>query len=229
MYPCQDGNGLLTLYLKKKELPYVNKLRIIHLFEADFNTTLKLIYSRSLMAFGDTFQLHSDENFGARKGRSTHGALMIYQANFGLAQMWKRNIAVLDSDATGCYDRIPHNLQQRIGCRQSFCITHAKTLHFMIHKVLTAQGISSNAFTHMLAGVGQGSSNGPSGWHSICELLMAAYRDLNPCLEWQSPDAMISVLVWLSGFVDDVVKFLGFLNECSWEEALDITQTSYRS
>lgn len=30
----------------------------------------------------------------------------------------------------------------------------------------------------------------------------------------------------LAGFVDDVVKFLGFLDDCSWEEALLATQSS---
>ena len=224
----------LHFMLQKKDLPYINKLRIIQLFEADFNTTLKLIYSRELMKMGDKLQINSDETYGARKGRNTHGALMIYQSNFGLAQLLKRNISILDSDATGCYDRIPHNLltiaQQRIGCRKEFCVAHAKTLHHMVHKILTAHGISSKDFTKMLAGIGQGSSNGPSGWHSICELLMAAYRQLNPdgC-KWLNPDHTIEVLVWLAGFVDDVVKFLGFLDHCSWEEALQSTQCAYQS
>ena len=186
------------------------------------------------MRFGDKHKLNSDETYGARKGRNTHGALMVYQSNFGLAQLLKRNMAILDSDATGCYDRIPHNLlslaQQRMGCHKQFCIAHAKTLHNMIHKVLTAHGISSKEFTKMLAGIGQGSSNGPSGWHSVCELIMAAYRQLNPdgC-EWANPSKTIEVLVWLAGFVDDVVKCLGFLDHCSWEDALLATQQAYQS
>ena len=158
---------------------------------------------------------------------------MTYQSNFGLAQLLKRNISILDSDATGCYDRIPHNLlniaQQRLGCRKEFTTAHARTLHNMLHKILTAHGISSKAFTKMLAGIGQGSCNGPSGWHSICEIIMEAYRQLNPGCRWASPNEVIEVLVWLAGFVDDVVSFLGFVDECSWEEALNRTQQSYRS
>ena len=75
--------------LQKKDLPYITKLRIIQLFEADFNTTLKIIYSRKLMQFGDKYHLNSDETYGARKGRNTHGALMVYHSNFGLAQLLK--------------------------------------------------------------------------------------------------------------------------------------------
>ena len=81
----------------------------------------------------------------------------------------------------------------------------------------------------MLAGVGQGSSNGPSGWHSVCEIIMAAYRELNSGCTWASPDKTLQTLVWLAGFVDDVVAFLGFLNHHTWEEALELTQRSYRS
>lgn len=99
----------------------------------------------------------------------------------------------------------------------------------MIHKILTAHGISSKSFTKMLAGIGQGSCNGPSGWHSICEIIMEAYRQLNPGCKWASPNEVVEVLVWLAGFVDDVVSFLGFVDECSWDEAIQRTQASYRS
>ena len=169
--------------LQKKDLPYIHKLRIIQLFEAGFNTTLKMIFSEHLMEHCDLFNLSSDETFGTRKGRNTQGALMKYRSNFGLAQLMKRNISILDGDVTGCYDRIPHNLlnmaQQRLGSRKEFTTAQARTLHNMLHKVLTAHGISSKAFTKMLAGIGQGSCNGPSGWHSICEIIMEAYRQLN--------------------------------------------------
>lgn len=37
----------LHFMLQKKDLPYIQKLRIIQLFEADFNTTLKMIFSKN--------------------------------------------------------------------------------------------------------------------------------------------------------------------------------------
>ena len=62
-------------------------------------------------------------------------------------------------------------------------MSHAKTHPYMDHRILTAHGISSQGFTKMLVGVGQESSNGPSGWHSVCEVIMAVYRELYqyPC------------------------------------------------
>ena len=86
----------------------------------------------------------------------------------------------------------PHNKKQRNGPISSVLVpdseepdkwnqinANAKTLHNMFHKILTAHGISSKAFTKMLAGIRQGSCNGPSGWHSICEIIMKAFRELN--------------------------------------------------
>ena len=99
----------------------------------------------------------------------------------------------------------------------------------MKHKILTAHGVSTNSFTNMLAGVGQGSSNGPSGWHSVFEVIAAAYRDLNPGCQWKSPNQAIEASVWLAGFVDDVVKFVGFPDSSKWEDILQGTQTSYQS
>ena len=52
---------------------------------------------------------------------------------------------------------------------------------------------------------------------------MAAYRELNPGCQWTSPNRVLEALVWLAGFVDDVVKFLGFLDDSTWEEALEAT------
>ena len=89
--PFEQGLSLrrwqnsIHFMLQKKTLPYVNKLRIIQLFEADFNTSLKLIFSRNLMQHGERLNLHSDETYGTRKVRSTHGALMTYQSNLGIA------------------------------------------------------------------------------------------------------------------------------------------------
>jgi hypothetical protein len=219
--------------LQKKDLPYINKLRIIQLFEADFNTTLNSsiaeISCDLVSNFSSTaIKLMAQEKAGTHTEPSWCINPILASLNFSNA------ISILDSDATGCYDRIPHNLltiaQQRLGCRKEFCITHAKTLHRMIYKIPTAHGITSKEFTKMLAGIGQGSSNGPSGWRSICELIMVAHRQLNPegC-KWMNPAETIEVLVWLAGFVDDSVKFLGFLDQCPWEEALQATQNAYQS
>ena len=39
----------------------------------------------------------------------------------------------------------------------------------------------------------------------------------------------LEVLVWLAGFVDDVVQFLSFLDHRTWEHALLATQEAYQS
>jgi hypothetical protein len=51
-----------NLMLEKSSGRLVHKLRIIHLFEADFNFVLKLIWGKRLMRFGDPTTLWGRTN-----------------------------------------------------------------------------------------------------------------------------------------------------------------------
>lgn len=49
------------IMLKKEALPYIHRLRIIQLFEADFNAALKILYSHRMMPHGDKNKLKASE------------------------------------------------------------------------------------------------------------------------------------------------------------------------
>ena len=61
--------------LKKRELAYLNKLRIIELFELDLNAFLKFIMGRAYPKYEKVNNLSHPESYGAMKGRSAHRAL----------------------------------------------------------------------------------------------------------------------------------------------------------
>jgi len=61
--------------LKKRDLAYLNKLRIIEIFELDLNAFLKLIMGRVYPKYEKANNLHHPETYGAMKGKSAHGAL----------------------------------------------------------------------------------------------------------------------------------------------------------
>ena len=50
--------------LLKKELPYIDKLRIIQLIEADFNAAMKILLSRRLMRHADHAGANSNHTYG---------------------------------------------------------------------------------------------------------------------------------------------------------------------
>ena len=132
--------------LKKKQHPYSQKLRIIQLFEGDFNGALNYLLGRRLMQHATKEGLFDKETFGSRLGKSAIEALLTLQLIFDNHRIWKKNIAMLFNDADGCYDRIPPNLAdlalQRIGCPKSIARTHTITQRKMKHFVKTASGVS---------------------------------------------------------------------------------------
>jgi hypothetical protein len=56
--------------------PRIEKLRIIMLYEADFNFVLKLIWGRRLARHAEVYNCIGKENKGSRSGRQTSDALL---------------------------------------------------------------------------------------------------------------------------------------------------------
>ena len=77
--------------LKKKEHPFSQKLRIIQLFEGDFNGALKYLLGRKLMHFATRRGLFSKETFGSRLGKSANEAMLNLQLVLDNHRIWKKN------------------------------------------------------------------------------------------------------------------------------------------
>ena len=92
--------------LKKRHLVYLNKLRIIELFELDLNAFLKFIMGRRYPKYEKANKLSHPESYGAMKGCSAHGALNSVQ--LALEQSWimRSPMVMAPKDATGCSDLI---------------------------------------------------------------------------------------------------------------------------
>ena len=67
------------IMLKKEALPYIHRLRIIQLFEADFNAALKILYSHRMMPHGDKTNFSGEQAQGARKGRTPQDLIINLQ------------------------------------------------------------------------------------------------------------------------------------------------------
>ena len=106
--------------LQKKRFPYVDKLRIVQLFEAEFNSALKYILGRKLIYHGEEQCIDSDQTHGLRPGWSTHDALTITTLAYDLARLEQLTMVSIFNDAAGCYDRMAQNLitiaTRKMGC-----------------------------------------------------------------------------------------------------------------
>ena len=93
---------------KKKGVRKIQLLRIIGLFEADFNTELKFLSANQMMIIAEENGL-SDEQHGLRKNRTCTDTTMIKLLIFECARAKKNTIGEVSYDCKACFDRVEHS------------------------------------------------------------------------------------------------------------------------
>ena len=145
----------LHCMLLKKDKPYIDKLRIIQLIGADFNAALKILLSRRLMRHADGMGINSTQTHGGRQGRSTYDAMLISQLSNDITRLNHSTLITMFNDADGCYDQMRPELcsiaLRRIGCPKSVASCHSRTITHMVHRILTAHGVSHPTITNSLS------------------------------------------------------------------------------
>ena len=212
----QRWNQVVNIMIHKVEGSYLlNKLRVIHLFEADYNGLIGLQFNRTILYQAEQRQLLNDSQWGSRPHRQTIDALMLKELSYDLACLTKTSLATFDNDAQGCYDRVPCSLamlaSRRLGADKSICRLQADNLQNICHKVKTAYGISA-AHYHSddsieIHGQGQGSRSAPPTWVFISSLLLDCMQQLGHGLSYTCPYQQIIHTRHNDAFVDDVTGF----------------------
>ena len=222
--------------LKKKKLPFSQKLRIIQLFEGDFNGALKYILGRKMMHYITKHKVIDSETYGSRTGKTSIEAIMTLQLILDNTRIWKKNMGLLFNDADGCFDRIPANLAEvalrRIGCPKSVAQAHTLTQRKMKHYVKTGYGTSTGyikfdeaikfilsqegvltiiiALLGPIGGVGQGGGASPIIWLAVLLIMMEAYRKTNKGISVIDRITGLILLFWILSYVDDNSIIRGF-------------------
>ena len=211
--------------LLKKRHPYVNKLRIIQLFEGDFNGMLKTLLGRNLMRHIVNTNQIDDTTFGSIPGRDAKEAMKLLDMIYMNHRLMSRTLVTIFNDAAGCYDRIRPNMadfaMQRVGCPKSIANTQTIAQLKMVHKVKTAMGISPgtikwapmtltlvviSGIIHYLGnigGIGQGGGGSPVGWLVILLIMIKAYRNFSPGASITDPLGGSSFIMHVVSYVDD--------------------------
>ena len=167
--------------IQKLEGSYLlNKLRVIHLFEADYNGTIGLLFNRKLLYNAEYNNLLNNNQWGCRPHRQAEDALMLKELSYNLTKNTKTTLATLDNDATGCFDRVPCTVamlaRRQLGANKNLCRLQANTLEHIQHSLRTAFGVSKQSYTSLpeleIHGQGQGSRAGPPTWFFVSSLLL---------------------------------------------------------
>jgi hypothetical protein len=214
--------------LQKRNKPYIHRLRIIQLFEGNFNGGLKYLLGRKLMAHMVKQELIPPDTYGSIPGRNANEAMKLLQLFYENHRLLKRDMAVVFNDADGCYDRIRPNMvdvtMRRLGLPRSIANAHTDAQIHMRHHIKTANGISNDFIQwapqpddHMatkkttkglqhsgnIGGLGQGGGGGPVGWLSVILVILEAYKQLATHASLQDPMGRLTFALYVLSYVDD--------------------------
>lgn len=180
--PERWTHSVTPLIEKDAGRPFLTRLRVIHLFEADYNLFLKIIFGRRMVKNAERAQALNDQQHGSRPRRMTTDALFLARLEKDLIRQTKANSAHMDNDATGCYDRIVTSLGmiacRRLGVPSKAIKCQAETLRLMRYSVKHAYGTAPQEYTSSdtepLFGTGQGSGASPAIWLGLVVILLNA-------------------------------------------------------
>ncbi len=182
------SEAISVLLAKDIGQPNINRLRVIHLFQADYNLFLKVLWARRLVKKGEEEHLFGEAQHGSRPGQTGKDAVMLKRVTYDLTRILCSNLGTFHNDAKSCYDRIVNSLAmvtaRRLGMPVSAVRTHSDVLARMKYTIKTAFGVSEKFIcsteSAFLFGTGQGSGASPAAWLTISVVLLAALRILAP-------------------------------------------------
>jgi hypothetical protein len=129
----------------------IDKLRVIHLFEADYNLILKIIWSRRAVWHAHCCDVINHGQSGSRPGRRAIDVVIMKEMKYQYARFTKTNLGTIDNDAKSCYDRIICNvamlISQYYGIPRELCNLQAENLRKTKFYIRTGLGESKN-ITH---------------------------------------------------------------------------------
>jgi hypothetical protein len=176
----------------------VHRLRVIHLFEADYNFIIGTILGRRAMYSGvDNKTLHPSQ--WAQPGRQCSDVVVLRELTLAVAKLTKTPIAGFENDASACYNIIIMNLVgavfQRMGVPEGPLRLQEQNLLRVVHYLKTGFGTSTTSYTSdtlfRIYGVGQGSKAGPVTWAAVSSIFFEAQDILGTGICFQNPTRSI--------------------------------------
>ena len=156
---------------KDHGIPKIHRLRVIHLYKADYNLILAVKW-RQLLHFACDNNFINPNQFGSVPGREALDAVFIREMEYELARLTRKPMIHFDNDATSCYDRInvciANVVSRKFGQSLKVCIVEGCTLAKARYHLKTKFGVSEEYVQHCRLhpwfGSGQGAGDLPTKW-----------------------------------------------------------------
>jgi hypothetical protein len=210
-YSYYRWQKVINVMLKKdKSNSFIHRLRVIHIYEADYNLLLGVKW-RQAMHHAEDHNLLNVGLYGSRPGRSAHDPVFLDLMQNEIYRTSMKSGITKDLDATSCYDRIlawvANVCSQRVGVHPMVAAVNSRTLERARFHLKTDRLVSEGSYQHCnehpIHGTGQGSGNSPALWCFVSSTLFDAFAERAHGASFYSYDGQTSLQIGMVGFVDD--------------------------
>lgn len=196
--------------------PLIDKLRVIHIYEADWSLIQRYYVAHQLSKTAAIEGTLTNEQAGGRPGRSSIEIACNRTFTYETIRLQRLTGAVMYNDAKACYDRIIENLSNITLLREGLPIEiarlHAQTFKQIKYHLKHRLGIGDTTHSHHqpspIYGVGQGSTDASTRWSFLSDALIRAFNDGATDATITSPLSTLSINNKIAGFVDDTATVL---------------------
>jgi hypothetical protein len=183
--------------------PLIDKLRVIHIYEADWNMILRYFIAHKLKQKTMQEKTGTTAQVGGRPGCSSIDVATKTVLTYETSRLQRTNAAVIYNDAKACYDRIVENIGNmalmREGLNPKVAKIHAATMQKIKYYVKHKLGIGSKPNQHMhpkpVLGNGQGAADSGDKWGTISDALIRAYSKVAKDANLQGPISYIIIIM----------------------------------
>ena len=210
-YAFDRWKGVVNvMILKEPNNMKIHRLRVLHLYEADYNLLLAVKWRQLIHTAEDSSALHPGQ-YGSRPRRQAPDPVFIEEMMNEVARSTRTSLIKFDNDATSCYDRIIPAVavlaSRKYGMPEAVAAVMANTLRGARYRLKTEAGVSQEHYSHSdttpIYGTGQGSGNSPTIWCAISSTLFDCQDEATRGAVFWSPNRALRVKFSMVGFVDD--------------------------
>ncbi len=210
--PSRWRRTVQTMIEKEPSAPWIHRLRIIELFDAQANAGFQIFVGRNMMRYAVHNNLLEEESFGSTPGKMATSALVQKLVSVDQLRIERRAGGIFDCDASGCYDRILPPLAsvhlQALGLHKSIGTFLSRLMFQAQRHVKTNHGVSKRYIRtkkkRVLHGIGQGNGGGPAMWIAHLTVMFTAMKAVCWGVAMHCVEKIFSVSTVGTGYVDDV-------------------------
>ena len=227
MVPERWRRTVQIMLEKEQGAPWIHRLRIIELFDAQANAGFQIFIGRKLIQQAVSSNSLQMESYGSTPGKTAAGAVIQKMVSLDQLRLERRAGGIFDCDASGCYNRIILPLAsvhlRALGLDKSIGTFLARFMFQAKRHVRTGNGISKEHIRttkwKVLHGIGQGNGGGPAIWLSHLTVMLAAISTVCAGFYMYCVQTIKKISTVGTGYVNDVTLGLALPNDTPQNEA----------